>query len=186
ASGLVARIAAATTARRARRLGHRLAGLRQHAPYPAEGSDVLAVGVSRLPVADVAIQRVPVVGELAAAVAALDHLELRLRDSLGDGRLLRSGRRRPEAGALPAAAALVLLVVPEGIVSPALLSHQDLAEAGAPELERRRFRLGGRGRGRGGGHCGAGDDGDEQGGEGDAKCASHVRLYARGRRGVRT
>src|SRR3954451_18906114 len=93
----------------------------EHVPLATELVQVLPVGISGLAVCGVAVQRVPVVGQLVVAVTPCGRSQFACRKTgSGAGRTDRRGGW-PEAGARTVTGARVALVGLEQVERPALL-----------------------------------------------------------------
>src|SRR4029450_4383341 len=119
---------------------------REDVPLGTELVEALPLHVAGLLVAGVRVERVPGVGDLGLAVAALRRPELGGRDA-GSGLRLAGRQRRPDAGAGGTAAAHGTLVLLEEVEGASAGVDEDSAELGLPRADRARRGLG---RGRGG------------------------------------
>src|SRR4051812_16109546 len=107
------------------------AGGSHYQPGPAELDDVLAEDVARVAVAEVVIQRVPVVGDLARAVAPADGADERVaRAAPGAGAPAREDRR-PGLGARAVARRRPAAFAREAVHDEAAAVEQDGAVARA-------------------------------------------------------
>ena len=93
-----------TASARSRRRDEGWAGRAWPLPFSAnqpaaEGGESVAVGFARFPVGGVGVQRVAGVGDLFAAVAALDRAQLRGRGAVARLRRACGDQRRPDPGA---------------------------------------------------------------------------------------
>src|SRR5262249_27794119 len=124
--------------RRWRRSLYDCRSARRNGPPPgAEEQAAFAVRLTGTVVADVRIERVPVIGQLQCSVAASRHPEQRLPDTGARRRRSSAQQRRPEPRAAPIAGALPPTVLGEQVEGAASRVHQDGTELRPMERDSR-------------------------------------------------
>src|SRR5262245_9238082 len=117
-----------------------LAGGAQRVPLGAEVVQALAVGLSRLRIADVPVRRVACVGDLLAAVRAPGGSQQPLLDATPCDRPAVRQQRWPVGGARSGAGAPMTLVLLEQVERPASAVDDDATEARAAGADPGRLR----------------------------------------------